>query len=490
MHILSKSAFIQGNQCLKLLYLDKYHKNLASPHSLSQQFIFEQGQEVGVLARQLFPNGINISSQSTYNYDDSIVKTNVAIENSEQSIYEAAFLFDDVFAATDILVRENNSWIAAEVKSSTELKYVHILDAALQYYIIQKNGIKLHDIFIIYINNKYVRGSQLEVDKLFIKKSVLKEVMELQPIIPIQIEKFKSVLDKKEVPAIEIGQQCFHPYRCDFIEFCWRNISSPSVFDIASLKISKKFELFYQGVIELKNVPKEFPLNSTQRQQIDCEINQKEVIDHEKIREFVQTFKYPLYFLDFETFQLAIPKYQNTQPYQQIVFQYSLHKQDRIDSELVHFEFIADIVSVYPSLPLIERLIKDCQGDGDIVVYNLAFEKNRLEEFADTFPDLASPIKDIISRLRDLMIPFKERWYYTPAMNGSYSIKVVLPALVPELSYKNLKIRDGNSASVTYALINQGKFKGDSKLAQSFLLEYCKLDTFAMVKILDKLKSL
>jgi len=455
--------------------------------SLSQKGIFDQGKDVGVLARKLFPNGVDVSPKEYYSYEDSITKTQVAIANDATIIYEAAFLFDDVLAALDILVKDNYGWKAFEVKSSTEVKDTHILDAALQYYLIKNSGISLQDIFIVHINNQYVRGEELELEKLFTKKSILKEVLELQTFIPGKIRELKSILEQNEIPNIEIGLQCNDPYPCDFIDYCWKKIPPHSVFDIANLRATKKFELFNQGILELKDIPKSYSLNENQWLQVYCELEQKSVIDIPKIKVFIENLFYPLYFLDFETFQLAIPKFVNSRPYQQLVFQYSLHKQYSSSSELVHSEFIAETNSNDPRISFIISLIEDCGEEGDILVYNIAFEKTRLQELANDFPEFSNSISNILNRLKDLMIPFRERWFYTPDMKGSYSIKVVLPALLPEFTYSNLEIKDGSTASSTYSSMVQGVFSGNADRSLKALLEYCKLDTLAMVKILEKL---
>ena len=195
---------------------------------------------------------------------------------------------------------------------------------------------------------------------------------------------------------------------------------------------------------------------------------------------------YPLYFLDFETIGPAVPKYNGSRPYQQLVFQYSLHIQETSTSELEHREYLAD-PSQDPRIGFIEQLIEDCGKSGDIIVYNVGFERGKLNDLIDVFPDYSNELREIINRLKDLMIPFQKKWYYTPEMKGSYSIKYVLPALVTELSYNDLEIKEGGTASNTFLSMVNGTFAGDVEETRNQLLEYCKLDTFAMVKILQKL---
>ena len=490
MYILSKSTFIRGIQCHKSLFLNKFHKELKDKISYSQEALFEQGTNVGIIARDLFPNGIEISNKNTFNYEAALSKTTEALSGNESVMYEATFLFDEVIAAVDILVKNSEGSFCYEVKSSTEIKETFILDAALQYYLIKNSGINIKDFFIVYINNQYIRQDQIDINQLFIKKSILAEIIELQNSIPEIVLQLKSVLQKEECPSIDIGLQCNDPYPCDFIGHCWKDIPKPSVFDIANLKAIKKFELYSKGIIEFKDIPKDYSLNQNQWQQVECELEKETIVLKPEINEFISELKYPLGFLDFETFQLAIPSFKNSRPYQQIVFQYSLHKLNSKSNPMVHMEFIAEADGSDPRSLFIKKLLSDCQSLETILVYNIGFEKGRLSELANDFPEYSNDILNIIDRLKDLMIPFRERWYYTPAMNGSYSIKVVLPALLPEFHYNDLEIKDGSTASSLFSSMIQGTFKGDIKKTKTALLEYCKLDTLAMVKILEKLEDI
>jgi hypothetical protein len=193
--------------------------------------------------------------------------------------------------------------------------------------------------------------------------------------------------------------------------------------------------------------------------------------------------------MDFETFSTAVPIFDKSKPYQQLVFQYSLHIKSAANGELIHKEFLAETNGNDPRIPFIEKLIADCGTKGDILVYNIGFERGKLNDLALIFPKYSAGINKIIERLKDLMVPFQQRWYYSPAMQGSYSIKKVLPALVPELSYDDLNISEGGTASNTFAAMLMGEFEGDVALTRKDLLEYCKLDTLAMVEILNKLNT-
>jgi hypothetical protein len=484
---LSKSTFIRGLQCEKSLYLYKYHYKLKDPTSSSLQAVFDQGTNIGLLAQDLFPNGMDASPENHFKMLDSVAKTLDFIKKDETIIYEATFIFDDVLAALDILVKDHEGWKAYEVKSSTKVTETYIKDAAIQYYTIINSGIELKDISIIHVNNKYTKKGELDVHKLFTIESVYDSVLEFLPYIPNEIKRLKTVIDSSEVPQKDIGPHCQDPYACDFRGVCWKHIPKYSVFDISRLKQEKKFELYKKGIITLDLIDlKQIDLNKNQILQVQSEVDGTKYIDKNKIRNFTRGLSYPLYFLDFETIGPAVPKYNGTRPYQQLVFQYSLHTQENYSSNILHKEYLADPTKD-PRIGFIEQLIQDCGTSGDILVYNIGFERGKINDLIEVFPQHSNKLNSIVNRLKDLMIPFQQKWYYTPEMKGSYSIKYVLPAMVPELSYNDLDIKEGGAASNTFLSLVNGTFDGDFEETRRQLLEYCKLDTYAMVKILEKL---
>ena len=490
-YALSKSTFIRGLQCEKSLYLYKHHYNLKDAISPQLQAIFNQGNNVGGLAQDLFPNGVDASPLSHFKIQESVFKTREFIENGESIIYEATFQFNGVLAALHILVKDNDGWKAFEVKSSTSISDTYIKDAAIQYYTIVNSGIELKDISIVYINNQYVKNGNVNIHELFTIESVYDRVQEIIPNIPNQVEVFKQVISKDSIPNIKIGNHCSTPYNCDFKGHCWKHIPDYTVFDISNLWTSKKFDLYNAGIVTLDQIDLDNnPLNANQLLQVTSELNNIIHIDKNKISEFLNDLKYPLNFLDFETMGFAVPIYDNSRPYQQLVFQYSLHIQD-LDGKVSHCEYLAKVnPCIDPREAFIRQLIKDCDDTGDILVYNIGFERSKLNDLISVYPQFECDINKIISRLKDLMIPFQKKWYYTPEMKGSYSIKAVLPAIVPELSYQDLEIKEGGTASTTFAQMVSGEFDGDYEKTRHALLEYCKLDTFAMVEIYRVLKDL
>jgi hypothetical protein len=487
-HVLSKSTFMRSHQCLLSLYLNKHNKELRDELDAGREAIFARGTNVGKLAQQLFPGGVDASPPSSFEYDKSILKTAEYIKNGAKILYEAAFIHDGVLAAADILVNRNGKWKAYEVKSSTSVKDPFMFDAALQYHVITNAGIPLADISVIYLNNQYVRKGELELRKLFNAESVIRDAKKNQALIVKQIEVAKSTLEQTSAPKIDIGKYCNTPYPCDFKGHCWKQVPAVSVFDISRLLSDRKFELYNSGIVSLQDVPENFPLNDAQRLQVDCYRTGATMIDKSGIRSFLCTLNYPLYFLDFETVANAIP-IDNSRPYQQIPFQYSAHYKETPDSMPIHFEFLAE-PGTDPRPVFIERLLFDMKGTGDILTYNKSFEIGRLHELALAFPKYRRQLDSIIGRIKDLMLPFQQKLYYAPAMNGSYSIKSVLPALVPDLNYDNLIIADGNSASIAFERLMHETDNIKITAVRNQLLEYCKMDTWGMVKILEVLEKL
>ncbi len=489
LHILSKSTFLKGLQCDKHLYLYKNNKELLDPLSEMQQAIFSRGTDVGKLAQQLFPGGIDASPSSPTKFDESIKLTEELIQKGEQVIYEASFMFEQVLAAADIVVKDDSGWKIYEVKSSTSVNEVHINDAAVQYWIVSNLGYKVKDISIVYINNQYLRKGELDLNSLFSIESVLEFALEKQKFVTDEVARQKRVLKRNSIPKVDIGMHCTDPYPCGFIGHCWKHIPENSVFDISGMHLRKKFELYEKGIIKLKDIPNDCGLNKNQQLQIDGVLQNKKIIDKEAIKEFLDTISYPMYFVDFESFQPPVPLYEDSKPYQQIPFQYSVHYKESESSELRHFEFIAE-PDTDPRIPFIENLLKVLGKKGDIIVYNKSFEITRLKEIQRDLPKYAKQIEKLFDRVKDLMLPFQKKYYYSPEMKGSYSIKYVLPTLVPELSYENMVIADGGTASLSYeSLLSLDDFIKIDEIKKQ-LLEYCKLDTLAMVRILEKLEGL
>ena len=412
-----------------------------------QAAIFKGGTNVGLLAQQRFPNGVDASPETYYEYQKTVIKTAELIEAGETVIYEAAFQFNGVLCAIDILVKQNNKWYAYEVKSSTSAKDVYVQDAALQYFVITNAGIELEDIFILHLNKEYVRYGDIDLNELFTATSILEKVKGLYQFIKTKIQECKATLQNKSEPIIEMDNHCYSPYDCNFMGYC-----------------SKDKEI----------VPEDYG---------------EKYINKPAIKEFIDQLEYPLYFMDFETWMAAIPEQDGHWTYRQIPFQFSLHIQKEPNAEVGNFEYLA--TNTESSLEdFANALLKNIGDEGSVVVYNQTFENMILNHLKYDIEDAKEAIENIQSRFLDLMYPFRKKYYYTPKMHGSYSIKYVLPALVPELSYENLIIGNGGDASAAFYNLKNETDETKINEIREALLTYCKLDTFAMVKILEKIKQL
>ncbi|HOJ19768.1 MAG TPA: DUF2779 domain-containing protein [Ignavibacteriaceae bacterium] len=487
-HLLSKSTFIRGLQCEKNLFLYKYHPELADEISDAQQAIFDRGTNVGLLAQQLFPGGVNCAPPNHFQYDQCIEKTKKAIADGVTTLYEAGFVFDEVLVICDILVKEKGTWHIYEVKSSTSVSEVYLNDAAIQFYVVKNSIPDVKEISIVYLNNQYVRMGEVNINELFSIENVNEFAAEREDFVKENIARFKEVIMQKKEPKIDIGPHCNDPYPCPFIGHCWQHIPEYSVFNISYLKSDRKFELYKQGILKLTDIPDDYPLGASQRLQVDCEKNKKSVIDKAAIGEFLSLVEYPVAYMDFETMMPAVPMFDNSRPYQQIPFQYSVHYQKKKDSELIHKEYLAESdCAKDPRKEFIEKLLSDLNGANTIIVYNQAFEITRLNEIARDFPQYEVEIEKVISKIIDLMKPFQNKSYYTPEMKGSYSIKAVLPALIPEMKYEDLAISDGGTASRIFeSLFNNCDLIRQVEIRNALYL-YCKLDSLGMEKIINKL---
>jgi hypothetical protein len=481
---LSKSQFIRGLQCHKSLYLHKYHPELREELSQETKQRFQAGTEVGLLAQQLFPGGVNIPFDEL-SVSEQLAATQAAIAGGADTLYEAAFSHNDVFVKVDILHKGKNGWELYEVKGTTQQKDHHLDDVAIQYYVLRGAGLSLSNASLVHINNDYVRRGDIEVEKLFTVVDMTDSVEERFKSIDDDLTALREML-KGPVPGITIGDYCTTPYECDFWGYCWRDIPEDSVFSLKGRGVNK-FELYKQGIVRVHDIPLDL-LNNTQRFQVEMALTRGHVADTPRIKEFLDTLWYPLYFLDFETFQSAIPLYDGTRPYQQIPFQYSLHSLEAEGARLRHAEYLA-APGGDPRRELLEKLLEEIPDNGCVLAYHQQFEKQILAHLAEWFPDCAPRITALLEKMRDLALPFKERCMYCWEMQGSYSLKHVLPAVVPELTYEGMAISDGGMAMAAYFCMCESADHEEVEQIRRDLLAYCTLDTLAMVRLLEALSK-
>ena len=454
---LSKSSYCKCLQCLKIFWLKNYKREEAVMQVNPK--IFETGKKVGIIAQDLFGKE---HDDIKYNPNHRLMleKTRKFLQNKPNIITEATFSYNNNFCMVDILKNDADGVEIYEVKSSTKVTDIYLDDVSFQYYVLSNLGFNVKKACIVYINNQYVRGKQLDLDELFNIEDVTSIAIEKQEEIRnnvANINKFMNEHDKDNEPDISIGKQCSNPYACDFWEYCTQNMESSNLTSQTS------------------------------------EQNIKPIINREEIKKLMDDLKYPLYFIDYETYMDVIPEIEKTRPYQQLPFQYSSHILKDEDGEYEHKEFLADVKDKDFIRHFAESMISNLSENGSVVVYNQTFEGIFVsKEHARMYPDLEEEILRINDSMVDFMVPFRSKQYYTKEMQGSYSLKAVLPALYPddpELNYSNLtSVHDGGEASEAFLSLKDKSPEKQKEIRQG-LLEYCKLDTYALVKLYEKFKE-
>jgi hypothetical protein len=526
---LSKSRYCKAIQCPKILWLDE-HKSEARDDTVLNQTVLDTGSRVGDLAMGYYGEYTEVP----YSEDKSLMlaETSRLLEAKTPVICEASFSYEGNFCSVDILRVFNNGVEIIEVKSSTSIAPIYYHDMAFQYYVLASCGLNVQKISLMHINNQYERQGKLDLNRFFTLNDCTDTIRSMQKEIAANIGLFKQAAAGEDEPKKEIGEHCFDPYECVYRSYCWRHIPQNSVFDISGhgLRFDRKLALYQKGVVTFEQLlASGEELNSLARLQVETQVHSKPpIIDKKAIRAFLDTLTWPLYFLDFESFQEAVPPYNGLRPYMQIPFQYSLHIQQEKGGPLEHKEFLV-MSGIDPRRALAERLCNDIPQNACVLAYNMGFEKGRIKELAaylnrqadeirsatpsgftpvavsggydkGTIKDLPSLSSDVAAHLmnihdhiQDLMQPFQSRAYYSKELCGSYSSKKVLPALCPndsELDYHSLElVHNGTDAQAAYAELS-GKSPDEQQSIKTALLAYCRLDTLAMVKILEKLQEL
>ena len=549
----SKSKYLAGLQCPKLLWHQYNAKDLIPAIDAGTQAIFDQGHLVGEYARKLFPEGIEVAKdivdyeravEETYEILRSMgvevglpetlstpkALTTLSRAHPRKPLFEAAFLYKNAFARVDILVplergynrsptktfgddesfgsptsakkkadAENAKirgddellvWDIIEVKSSTSVKEVNLHDLALQWYTYSGAGLTINKCYLMHINNKYVRDGEIDPEQLFLKEDVTDRGISLLDSVEQNLEAMVKVIEQKSSPRIPIGPWCSYPYDCIMTEVCWNFLPKHHPHTLTRLSSHKAFDLIDAGVLNVLDIGKKVKLSDKQRIQIESIRTNRAHIEKEEIKAFLDRLEYPLYYLDFETVGSAVPVYDNTRPFEQIPFQFSLHIQKAPGAKTEHIGFLAE-GREDPRETFLAQLKKHLGIKGTILTYNAAFEKGRLNEATRLFTEYKQWNEKIQTRIVDLLGPFRSFHYYHPDQLGSASIKSVLPAVTGK-GYDGMEISDGGTASSEYLRVTFGEdvSKEESRRVRKNLEEYCTLDTMAMVDIVDELRKI
>ena len=479
---ISKSKYMLGLQCPRLLWVSVNQPEALPPIDEETQLRFDQGHEVGSFAKMLFPGGIEVPHDH-----DSVKKTQELIPQ-RKTIFEASFSCNKTFAKSDILKPVGKGkWDLIEVKSSTEVKEEHIDDIAFQKYVLEGNGLRIRKCEEIVVNNKYVRSGEIDPAKLLKQEDVTDPVSERLPLVEGKVKEMHKTLSLGKPPEIPIGPRCSRPYGCPITEECWAFLPEHNVTGLYSSR--QEFDLIGKGILRIADLPAGIKLSDKQKIQKEAITKGKPIINKKQVKDFLNGLEYPVYCLDFETLGVAIPPFDGARSYQKFPFQFSLHAIKKPGGKVEFHEFLADGRDNFA--PDLVKALKVIGPKGTVLAYYMSFEKQVLQVLGGLSPRDAGWLQGIADRLQDLIVPFRDFSYYHPDQHGSCSIKVVLPCLCPGKGYDGMEIGEGGAASRRYYMTHFKECaKEEKKKVRKDLLEYCKLDTEAMVEILRALEEM
>jgi len=473
---LSKSKFISGLQCHKRLYLEIHSPELATEPDEETQAVLDNGSDVGELARGRFPGGVLVEWENG-NLTLALRRTEDLLKQPRvTAIFEATLKFENVLVRVDVLERvAGERWRLIEVKASTRAKQVHLDDLAIQAYVLIGSGLQLDGIRLMHLNRRYLYpGGETDLDQLFVQHDLTAEVYARLPDVPVRLSAMKAMLLEYAPPQIEPGPHCHSPYVCPFWDHCTEGKHARWIFYLPGPKRTIE-KLTEQGIDTIDAIPDGFKLSGTQQRMKD----NVEWIGPQ-LKAALQTVRYPVHHLDFEGFMPAIPLYPGTRPYQTLPFQWSNHIESA-SGEIYHHAYLG-VEGRDPREELALALLQSLGREGSICIYS-GYEWRILMDLAEVLPRLKRELYAVASRLWDLL-PIVRRHYYHPAFEGSFSIKAVLPALIPSLDYSDLKISDGGLAALQYYRLVLGLIDPAEKARiRASLLAYCKRDTLALVEI-------
>jgi hypothetical protein len=481
---LSKSRFTSGIQCHKKLWWELHEPDAPelNDDDIAGEFLMQQGIEVGALARTYAP-GVFIDFPRDQ-YMEKVKATEEALAAGATRIYEASFFTEGVFAAVDILERHGHQFTVVEVKSSTKVKPEHLPDVAIQTWVARKAGLNVSRAEIMHLNSECIFP---DLSNLFAREDVTPLVEVYQLDIPAKLAGMVAMLAEPAPPNVPIGAHCTIPRECPFIDRCWKDVPEHHITTLHGIG-KKAWGLIADGHATVLDLPPTFKLNEVRTRQLRA-VRHDEIVVEPALGAALAALPRPLAYLDFETIGPAVPVWDGCNPWHGVAVQFSCHTEDGA-GKITHHEWLAD-GPADPRPAIAQALVDACRGAKAVLTYT-GFEHTQIKKLAAAVPSLAAELLDLDARLVDLAKIVREHVYH-PAFGGSFSLKEVLPALVPELSYDALAVNDGNVAS---ALLNRLLLRNDPADAaeraalRANLLAYCKMDTWAMVKLVEALRGL
>ncbi len=490
---ISKSKFLSGLQCPRLLWTQYNARDMIPRPGSAQQFIFDTGHLVGDWAKKGYPEGLEITCDLPDGRPDipaTIAETQRLLP-LRKPLFEASFLADGRYVRADILVPvAEDAWDLIEVKPATRVKDVNLWDVAYQHDCLTRAGIKLNRLYLMHLDNTYVRQGEIEPLKLFHLQDITQQTLDLVPIVPALFDGHRNII-AGDKPDTTIGPHCQAPYPCAQIDNCWSNLPPNHVTELY-YGGKKAFAWLAKGWETIDQVPPE-QLTPVQLIHQAVVVSGHEHFDKIAVRRWLDSLTYPLWHLDFETMNPAVPLFDGTRPYQRIPFQFSLHRQDSPGADPRHLEYLAETPQD-PRPNLLEAL-RAIGAKGTVLAFNKGFEQGVLAELGEDFPSYQPMTAVISSRIKDLADPFQRFEMYHPDQHGKYSLKKVLPAWT-SLRYDGLDIADGQAATRAFvqaifpdsAEISMGPALDKDKVLAD-LRTYCGLDTLAMVELLGVMYS-
>lgn len=493
---ITKTMYREYLKCPRNTWLKLHKAELRELFTLSEfeKNLVTQGIEVELLAQELFPEAINIGNSG----GDFISITREHIQQQVSCVFQPTFIFDKFLARNDVLMFDHVSskWNLYEIKATNSLEDNktgpnHIDDVSFQVAVLQKNELKIGKIFIIHLNNDYIRSGEIDINQLFIKEDVTEKVMQLQLQTLLKMEQAKIDLfqaDESSVlcPCIYRGRSS----QCQTFRYTHKHVPEYSVHDLVRIGSSRKklVELIDNDILNIEDIPEHFDLSIAQKNQVAAFRIAQPIINSSLIKEELGKLQYPLYFLDYETYASSIPMFDGYKPYQQIPFQFSLLCINNFGENPVHYEYL-HISDSDPSINIITKLREFIGSKGTIIVWYKGFEQMINTQLGDRHPEHKVFLSDLNLRIYDLMEIFSKQFYVHPEFRGKTSIKKVLPVLIPHLNYQDQDIRDGSTASQSwYKMIFSSMSDDEKESIASALKSYCALDTYAMYAIWTFLK--
>lgn len=485
---LSKSRFLWGLQCPKLLWTAFNARERIPLPDEQVQAVFDQGHEVGRLARKLFPDGIEVGQNDSGGLEDVLGLSQEALK-AHRPLFEPTFEYQGSFARADILDPvDDDAWDLIEVKSSTSVKDVYISDLAFQSFVYAGAGLKIRRCFLLLIDSDYVRQRDIIPARLFKREDVTAKVSAMARTVKTSLDKMFETIRLPNEPQVQIGPHCGDPYPCPLHDRCWSFLPPDNVLTLYRGG-RKGFKLLADGITAIKDIPADFPLTANQEIQRRVAVTGEPHVTKDAITRFLRQVEYPASYLDFETFSTAIPLFDGMRPYQQVPFQFSLHVVGAPGAAPEHHMFLAE-GRTDPRPQFLQRLRECLPQSGSVVAYNAQFELARLRECSDALPEFQTWVTGIEARIVDLLKPFRAFRYYHPDQEGSASMKAVLPALAGR-GYGHLDIQEGGTASLEFLRVTFGDVdEAERRRVRRQLEEYCGQDTEGMIWIVEALALL